>query len=123
LGNSRPDRALFEAIPITGLRVLVCRPSVLQRQKESSFVVRKLNRSGHRVVWEEDTYLAHIDNLLDRPAMVDPLDEADSLVPVLATDSRFRELSDLSRIASAYPAFASETLVSDRSFARASMIQ
>lgn len=45
IGNSRPDRALFEAVVPGGLRALVCPRAVLER-RSASFVVRKLERSG-----------------------------------------------------------------------------
>ena len=104
LGNSRPDRALFEAVPADGLRVLVCRPSVLQKRKQSCFVVRKLNRSGFPVLWNGKDYLDSINSdVADESALADELALADESErgsvtvsvcgPVLATDRHFAELT------------------------------
>jgi hypothetical protein len=51
-GNSRPDRALFEVVWTAGLCVLVCPRSVVRSRKRSTFVIRKLQRSGYRIAWD-----------------------------------------------------------------------
>lgn len=110
LGNSRPDRALFEAVPVTGLRVLVCRTSVLQHKMESSFVVRKLNRSGSRVMWDENTYLSEVANIVEQLSQPTEFNKACFLVPILATDSRFQVLAQSSLLADAYSTLAAAAM-------------
>jgi phosphoserine phosphatase len=84
VGNSRPDRALFEAVIPEGICVLVCPPSVVQGRKRSTFVIRKLQRNGFRLVWDAAAY----------PSLVDEF--ASSLAaeqrPVLADDHTFQTL-------------------------------
>jgi hypothetical protein len=85
VGNSRPDRALFEAVRPAGLRILVCSRSVLQRRDKRTFVIRKFHRCGFRIVWDVNEYLA-ITNRSD-----DDFAQQESL-PILATDCSYRNL-------------------------------
>ncbi|MHC4878326.1 MAG: haloacid dehalogenase-like hydrolase [Planctomycetota bacterium] len=101
-GNSRPDRALFEAVGHDGLRVLICRSSVLKGQKRSSFVIRKLNRSGFPVVWSQEEYQAtagiknpHLAKHKDRRGRTE-------LLPVLTTDREFALLAANGSLAERY---------------------
>lgn len=86
-GNSRPDRALFEAVCPGGFRILVCSRSVLQKRNARTFVIRKLHRSGFRVVWDVDEYMAAVSRT-DAPSR-----RSDD-VPILATDCDYRNILD-----------------------------
>jgi phosphoserine phosphatase len=81
VGNSRPDRALFEAVFAPGLCVLVCPRSVVRDRKRSTFVIRKLQRTGYRVAWDAAQYT----RLLADYAAGQGRDER----PVLITDAGF----------------------------------
>ena len=93
LGNSRPDRALFEAVGLGGLRVLVCSRSVLQRRDAGTFVIRKYERSGFRICWDMDDYLAMARLGSQSPAGSDDL-------PILVTDRHYRNILDGIRLRS-----------------------
>jgi len=85
-GNSRPDRALFEAVDPSGICVLVCARSVVANRNSSTFVIRKLHRSGFRIFWEPALYLRALADF-----QADPQPAAR---PVLATDQTFRGVLD-----------------------------
>jgi hypothetical protein len=87
VGNSRPDRALFEAVAPGGLNVLVCAHGVVQRRDERTFVIRKYQRSGFRVVWDAEEYLIAARRRRDALEANVPVP-----VPVLATDSTFGQV-------------------------------
>lgn len=91
MGNSRPDRALFEAVRPGGLRALVCSRSVLQRRDARTFVIRKYHRSGFRVCWDVDEYLAAAHRVSDSPERQEDL-------PILATDCNYRNILDSQRL-------------------------
>lgn len=81
VGNSRPDRALFEVVSATGLCVLVCAESVIRKRKEYNYVVRKLRRNGYALCWDAVGYL---------DALAARRQEGPRARPILATDSTFR---------------------------------
>jgi hypothetical protein len=87
LGNSRPDRALLEAVCPGGLRALVCSRPVLRRHDARTFVIRKFERSGYRVHWNVDEYLAA------SQANGNSANQQQE-VPILATDCNYRNLLD-----------------------------
>lgn len=97
LGNSRPDRALFEAVAPDGLRVLVCRPSVVHNRKRSAFVIRKLVRSGFPVLWFAEDYLAAIRSKAAGSGEDSSTEPASHCV--LTTDREFDQLAEDSPIA------------------------
>jgi phosphoserine phosphatase len=84
-GNSRPDRCLFDAIEPSGLRLLVCPSSVLEKRKARTFVIRKLRRVGYQLHWEVTDYLAALQSV-HRP-LGGPR-------PLLATDRSFENVLD-----------------------------
>jgi hypothetical protein len=87
MGNSRPDRALLEAVHPKGLRVLVCSRSILQRRDVRTFALRKYRRSGFHLVWDLDEYRTAVDQCGDMRA-------DDSPQPVLVTDCNYRNMLD-----------------------------
>jgi hypothetical protein len=87
MGNSRPDRALFEAVRPGGLRALVCSRSVLQRRDARTFVIRKVQRSGYRLHWNVSEYLAAAHRTSG------PTEQQEDL-PILATDRNYRNILD-----------------------------
>lgn len=92
-GNSRPDRALFEAVDRDGLRVLVCPSSVVRARSSSTFVIRKLERSGFAVHFDADAYLAALREL-----------RADTeTLPVLACAADLEEVIGAGGVARHYP--------------------
>jgi len=97
LGNSRPDRALFEAVVPDGLRVLVCRSSVVRKRKRSAFVIRKLVRSGFPVLWFAEDYLAEIRSMPAESGKGCPTEPAPQCV--LTTDREFDQLAESGEIA------------------------
>ncbi len=98
VGNSRPDRALFDAVSPRGMRVLVCHGLVFRKRKSGTFVVRKLARSGYQVYWEPEEFLAAVD-------IYSPSDET-MLRPVLATDSTFANVLRSRVLGEHYPYLA-----------------
>jgi phosphoserine phosphatase len=91
MGNSRPDRALFEAVGPGGLRALVCSRSVLARRDAKTFTIRKLQRSGFQVAWDVDEYTRAIS--LEQNSRVRP-----DTVSILATDCRYQNILDSVRL-------------------------
>jgi phosphoserine phosphatase len=83
-GNSRPDRALFEAIDPSGLLVLVCPKSVVRKRKSRTFTIRKFERSGFKVHW---TTVEYLDSLEDYLASQESCPR-----PILATDREFQNV-------------------------------
>jgi phosphoserine phosphatase len=84
IGNSRPDRALFEAVVPQGVCALVCAQSVIRRRKSNTFVIRKLQRCGYAIAWDAPSYLAALRDyaagMPDRPR------------PLLMTDDTFHDV-------------------------------
>jgi phosphoserine phosphatase len=95
IGNSRPDRALFEVVEPAGLRLLVCPTSVVAKRKETTFVIRKLLRSGYQVCWTLDEYVTAIAHYLDNGEGLGR--------PVLATDSSFANVLTGQALGERYP--------------------
>ena len=95
IGNSRPDRALFEAVRPEGLNVLVCPGAVFRARKERAFVIRKLRRSGYRLVWNVADWVNAVQS------QINTSDEGTQ--PVLATDSGFQALLENEQLAALYP--------------------
>lgn len=91
LGNSRPDRALFEAVEPRGLRVLVTTERVAARRRADRFVLRKLARSGFRFCWTGEEYLDALD-ALDRGGAP----------PILAVEPSFSGLLDCPSLGERY---------------------
>jgi phosphoserine phosphatase len=85
LGNSRPDRALFESVSPGGLNILVCAQSVVQRRDERTFVIRKYRRSGFRIVWDAEDYLSAARQHREACGEGEP-------TPILATDRTFSQV-------------------------------
>jgi phosphoserine phosphatase len=98
IGNSRPDRALFEVVEPAGVRILVCPETVFRKRKETSFVVRKLARSGFQVYWEPQQFLL---------AAGEHAESGDCTpIPVLATDSTFANVLTSQALWEVYPHLA-----------------
>ena len=95
IGNSRPDRALFEAVRPGGLSVLVCPGTVFRARKERTFVLRKLQRSGYRLVWDVPNWVNAVHNYVNTGG--------EGTQPVLATDSDFQALLENEQLAALYP--------------------
>jgi phosphoserine phosphatase len=95
IGNSRPDRALFEAVEPSGIRVLVCHRSVVRKRKKNTFVLRKLWRSGYQVFWESSDYVAAADRYAESGGQGRP--------PILAAESSFANLLTSRALRDVYP--------------------
>ena len=100
IGNSRPDRALFEAVRPGGLSMLVCPGPVFQARKERTFVLRKLRQSGYRLVWDVSDWVNAVRNDVDTGSK--------GTQPVLATDSDFQALLENEQLAALYPEILAE---------------
>jgi phosphoserine phosphatase len=94
-GNSRPDRALFEAVEPAGLRIVVCPHSVLRKRKENTFVLRKLWRTGYQVHWEPRDFIAAAGEYAQSGGS--------ARRPVLATDSTFANVLTTQALSETYP--------------------
>ncbi len=84
IGNSRPDRALFERVDRGGLCALVCSESVVRKRRQSTFVLRKFRASGYSVTWDAECYEQQLRSYAN----------GGSARPILATDHTFRAILD-----------------------------
>jgi phosphoserine phosphatase len=98
VGNSRPDRALFEAVEPSGIRVLVCPKSVFQKRKKNTFVLRKLHRSGYQLYWDSGDYVAAVRSFAKSGGRSRP--------PILATESSFGNVLTSRALSEVYPCLA-----------------
>jgi hypothetical protein len=94
VGNSRPDRALFERVTTDGLCLLVCPTSVIERRKDKTFVVRKLRHSGYRVHWDVSSLLAASSRYVSGQ---------DTYRPILAVDPTFGAAMESPELQSHHP--------------------
>jgi phosphoserine phosphatase len=58
IGNSRPDRALFEVARPEALCALVCPKRVIKRRKQGTFALRKIEKHGFKITWNLRSYQA-----------------------------------------------------------------
>lgn len=88
IGNSRPDRALFERVDRGGFCALVCSESVVRKRRQSTFVLRKFRAGGYSITWDGECFEQQLRSFRSG--------EADR--PILATDGTFRAILDSSLI-------------------------
>jgi hypothetical protein len=98
MGNSRPDRALFESVDSDGLCVLVCAPAVFRKRTERTFVIRKFHRSGYRVYWETSDFLAAMEEYQACAGTA-----ANAERPILATDPDFQNMLQCDALQARFP--------------------
>jgi phosphoserine phosphatase len=80
IGNSRPDRALFEVARPDALCALVCPKRVIERRNQRTFALRKIEKHGFKIAWDVRSYQA---------AWCAFGEKRGPDWPVLATDSSF----------------------------------